>query len=180
MRTTYKVKDNEHPYFITSTIINWIPVFTNKHNLDTLIEAFIYSQKNKQLKIFDYVIMPEHFHLICMCDNLVNTIQSIKSYTAKRIIETYENENNRMILEQFIHSKKEHKAASKYQVWQKGFKPKAITTERMFVQKSNYIHYNPVKRGLAADVEEYELSSARDYYLRKPGRILIDDLDYGL
>ena len=55
---------------------------------------------------------------------------------------------------------------------------KAITTERMFIQKSNYIHYNPVKRGLAAVVEDYELSSARDYYLRNPGRILIDELEY--
>ena len=122
--------------------------------------------------------MPEHFHLICISDKLITTIQSIKSYTAKRIIETYENEGCRMILEQFIQSKKKHKNTSKYQVWQEGFKPKALTTESMVVQKSNYIHFNPVKRGLVDEMEEYEFSSARDYYLRKPGRILIDDLEY--
>jgi REP element-mobilizing transposase RayT len=122
--------------------------------------------------------MPEHFHLICISDKLITTIQSIKSYTAKRIIETYEKEGCRMILEQFIQSKKEHKNTSKYQVWQEGFKPKALTTESMVVQKSKYIHFNPVKRGLVDEIEEYEYSSARDYYLRKPGRILIDDLEY--
>lgn len=180
MRTRYKINEKEYPYFITSTIVNWIPVFNNKQNLDVLIEAFNYSQKNKQFKILDYVIMPEHFHMICVCDKLVTTIQSIKSYTAKRIIQTYETENNQKILEQFIKCKKEHKTDSKYQVWQEGFKPKAITTESMFEQKSNYIHYNPVKLGLVNEIEEYELSSARDYYLRKPGRILLDDLDYEL
>jgi REP element-mobilizing transposase RayT len=178
MRTRYKIYDSTIQYFITSTIVNWIPVFNNKQNLDALIEAIIYSQKNKEFKIINYVIMPEHFHLICMCDKLVTTIQSIKSYTAKRIIETYEKENNVMILEQFIQSKKEHKTESKYQVWQEGFKPKALITESMLVQKSNYIHFNPVKRGLVNEIEDYEYSSARDYYLRKPGRILIDDLDY--
>jgi|WetSurSiteA1Bulk_404760.scaffolds.fasta_scaffold39155_1 putative transposase len=180
MRTTYKVKDNEHTYFITSTIVNWIPVFKNKQNLDALIESMVYSQKYKQLKIFGYVIMPEHFHMICACDKLVSTIQSIKSFTAKRIIETFDNENDWKLLNQFIESKKEYKNKSKYQVWQEGYKPKAILTDRMFGQKINYIHYNPVKRGLAEKIEEYDLSSAGDYYLRKPGRILIDGLNYSL
>jgi hypothetical protein len=48
----------------------------------------------------------------------------------------------------------------------------------MFRQKSDYIHFNPVKKGLVNEIEEYELSSARDYYSRKKGRITIDDLDY--
>lgn len=122
--------------------------------------------------------MPEHFHIICSCDKLVTAIQSIKSYTAKRIIETYKKENNNIILEQFIQSKKEHKTESKYQVWQEGFKPKEILSDDMFEQKSNYIHYNPVKRGLVKSKLDYELSSARDYFLREKGRIIIDGLDY--
>jgi len=116
--------------------------------------------------------------MICVCDILVNTLRSIKSYTAKRIIDTYEKENNRLILKQFIQNKKEYKTTSKYQVWQEGFKPKAIITDRMYGQKINYLHYNPVKRGLVNTIEEYEFSSARDYYLRKRGRILIDCLEY--
>jgi len=178
MRTTYKVKDNEHCYFITSTIIGWIPAFNISQNTDALIEALVYSQKNKDLKIYNYVIMPEHFHLICFCDKLVKVIQSIKSFTAKRIIQTYQDLQRNDILEQFQVNKKDYKYYSKYQVWQEGFMPKAIISDDMFRQKSDYIHFNPVKRGLANDVEKYELSSARDYYLRIKGRIVIDDLDY--
>ena len=178
MRTRYKTHDSTSQYFITSTIVKWIPVFNNKHNLDALIEAITYSQQNKGFNVFDYVIIPEHFHLICSSEKLVSTIQSIKSYTAKRIIDTYKSENNVMILEQFIQCKKEYKTESKYQVWHEGFKPKEILSEDMFKQKSDYIHFNPVKRGIVESKLDYESSSARDYFLRMKGRIIIDGLDY--
>jgi putative transposase len=178
MRSTYKVRDLEQSYFVTSTIVNWIPVFNIQQNIEILIEALIYSQKNKEFKIYDYVIMPEHFHLICQSDKLVQTIQSIKSFTAKRIIKTYKDLKRNDILEQFQINKKKYKLDSNYQIWLEGFKPKEIISQDMFIQKSNYIHFNPVKRGLVKEIEEYEYSSARDYYLKKKGRIIIDDLDY--
>jgi putative transposase len=178
MRSTYKVREPELSYFVTSTIVNWIPVFNILQNIDILIEAFIYSQKNKGFKIYNYVIMPEHFHLICQSDKLVQIMQSIKSYTAKRIVNTYKELNENEVLEQFQMNKKNYKVDSKYQIWQEGFKPKAIISREMRIQKSDYIHFNPVKRGLVNEIEEYEYSSAKDYYLKKKGRLIIDDLDY--
>ncbi len=80
MRSTYKVREPEFSYFVTSTIVDRIPVFNIKQNIDILIEELIYSQKNKEFKIYNYVIMPEHFHLICHSDKLVQITQSIKSY----------------------------------------------------------------------------------------------------
>ena len=178
MRSTYKVRESELSYFVTSTIVNWIPVFNIQQNVDILIEALIYSQKNKGLKIYNYVIMPEHFHLICQSDKLVQIVQSVKSYTAKRIINTYKELNENEMLEQFQANKKSYKMQSRYQIWQEGFKPKGIISLDMRRQKSDYIHFNPVRRGLVNEVEEYEYSSARDYYLKERGRIVIDDLDY--
>jgi putative transposase len=122
--------------------------------------------------------MPEHFHLICQSESIITIIQSIKSYTAKKIIEFYEGSNNQRILNQFFMNKKRYKDTSKYQVWQEGFKPKAILSDNMFWQKINYIHNNPVKRGLANEIDEYEYSSAKDYFSGKPGKIIIDEFDY--
>ncbi len=56
MRSTYKVRESELSYFVTSTIVNWIPVFNIQQNVDILIEALIYSQKNKGLKIYKYML----------------------------------------------------------------------------------------------------------------------------
>ncbi len=174
MRTTYKVIDNKNIFFITSTIVNWIPVFKIKDNIDSLINAFTYSQRNKKLKIYSYVIMPEHFHMVCESDNMVKVFQSIKSYSAKRIIETYKDLEDIQTIEQFQVSKKEYKATSKYQIWQEGFHPKAILSEEMFSQKVNYIHFNPVKRGLVKEMTDYKYSSAGDFFLKVKGVIDLD------
>ena len=33
-----------------------------------------------------------------------------------------------------------------YQIWEEGFHPKLIQSEKMMMEKINYIHQNPVKR----------------------------------
>jgi hypothetical protein len=40
-----------------------------------------------------------------------------------------------------------------------------ITSERMLKIKINYIHFNPVKAGLVEKAEDWEFSSAGNYYL---------------
>ena len=57
MRSQYKIYDNEGVYFITSTVIEWIPIFTCKQYFDILINSFKYCQENFGLKIYAYVIL---------------------------------------------------------------------------------------------------------------------------
>ncbi len=56
-----------------------------------------------------------------------------------------------------------HKTKSEYQVWQEGSKPKQITTSKMMLQKLEYIHNNPVKRGYVEIPHHWLYSSARNY-----------------
>ena len=64
MRTRYKVIDDEGYYFVTSSIVEMIPVFTNEKYFQILIDSFKFCQKEKGLKIFFYVLLDNHFHLI--------------------------------------------------------------------------------------------------------------------
>ncbi|MGH8014685.1 MAG: hypothetical protein ACREBV_00655, partial [Candidatus Zixiibacteriota bacterium] len=48
-------------------------------------------------------------------------------------------------------------------IWQERFDDLAIFGEEQFLVKLNYIHNNPVKKGLANAPEEYEFSSAKDW-----------------
>ena len=45
-------------------------------------------------------------------------------------------------------------------MWQEGFHPVAITDDEMMVQKLEYLHNNPMKRGLVAALEHWRYSSA--------------------
>ncbi len=172
MRSSYKIVDNQYPYFITSTIVQWIPIFTNSDYCDIVINALKFYQHNKGLKIFSFVLMDNHFHLIAINENLSRIISDLKKFTAKEIIKNLKEDNKEWILHQFEFQKKSHKKESTFQVWQEGFHPIQILSEEIFNQKVDYIHYNPVRRGLIENPEDWKYSSA-GFYL-KNRRCMID------
>ena|SRR5690606_23815332 len=164
MRNRYKIFDDSHTYFITSTIVDCIPVFTSEKYFKILTDTIKFYQKENDLKVYAYVIMPNHFHLVMSSAEVSKTIASIKKYSAKRIIDELKADNNIELLDKFKELRKDYKTTSKHQVWQEGFHPQLINSEEMFEQKINYIHYNPVKKGLVTEIEDWKYSSAIDYY----------------
>jgi hypothetical protein len=56
-----------------------------------------------------------------------------------------------------------HKVESEYQLWQEGSHPQAILSNEMILQKLEYLHNNPVKRGLVASPEHWLYSSAHEW-----------------
>ncbi|MBS1514966.1 MAG: transposase [Bacteroidetes bacterium] len=174
MRSSYKILDNQYPYFITSTILEWIPIFTNSKYCDILTSALKFYQTNKNLKIFSFVTMDNHFHLIAVNENLSRIMSNFKKYTAKQIINNIKKDSKDWLLHQFEFYKKAHKTESEYQVWQEGFHPIQISSQEMFNQKAEYIHYNPVRRGLVENPEDWKYSSASHYLKDKQCVIDID------
>jgi len=57
-----------------------------------------------------------------------------------------------------------NKRDRKYQVWMRRSLSIPLWSEKVFIQKLDYIHYNPVKAGLCRYPEEYHYSSAGYYY----------------
>ena len=43
MRSRYQIINNSGVYFITSTIIEWIPVFTKREYFDIIVQSLSYS-----------------------------------------------------------------------------------------------------------------------------------------
>ncbi len=176
MRTRYKIYDNVSLYFITSTIVEWLPVFTNEKYFNILVNAIKHNQKDRQLKVYAYVILDNHFHMLASGEDLSKILSSIKSFTAMRIIEELCKDKKDWLLHQFKFSKLLHKKESTYQVWQEGFHPQKIMTDYMLKQKFDYIHMNPVKRGLVSEPYYWRYSSASFYYKNEKGELEIDQL----
>jgi len=174
MKSRYKIIDEEQLYFITSTVQKWIPVFTSEKYFEILMESFRYTQREKDLKIYSYVILDNHFHSIVSGNKLRQTIASIKSFTAKTIIDQLKTDNKDWLLNQLQFYKLKHKTQSDYQLWQEGFHPQVIYSEDVFRQKAEYIHYNPVKRGLVTEPEYWRYSSAALYTHGVKGELEIE------
>ncbi len=173
MRSRYKIVENNSIYFMTSTIIEWIPVFTKKKYFDIIVQSLSYCRQKKSLKLFAYVVLDNHIHFIASADNLSQIVRDFKSYTAREIIKTAMSDNRKWVLNQFKYFKKKYKKDSEYQVWQEGFHPQIITSEEVLKQKVEYIHNNPVKNGVVEEAEHWIYSSAKNY-LCKEGCIEID------
>ena len=59
--------------------------------------------------------------------------------------------------------KARHKGDRPFQLWQEGSHPQHVHSDEMMVQKLDYMHDNPVKRGYVDDPTHWRYSSARNY-----------------
>jgi REP element-mobilizing transposase RayT len=170
MSTKYKIQDNERAYFITTTIVGWIDVFTREVQKERLVESLKYCQDKKGLVIYAWCLMSNHLHMICHSANeeilLSDIIRDFKTFTSKQIIKTIleEPESRKdWIIRYFEESCEGLKRNQKYKVWQTGFHAEEIRTQKFLEQKLDYIHNNPVKARTVEFPEHYLYSSARNY-----------------
>ncbi len=166
MRSRFRFVDLENQlYFMTFTVVAKIPVFTNSKYMDVIINNFKFYRENENLKIFYYVIMDNHIHLVASHEkNISRIIQNFKKFTAKEILILLKTDSREWILYLLKYYKKKYKIESKYQFWQEGSHPEMIINLNMLNQKADYIHKNPVKRGLVAEEQDWLYSSARNLY----------------
>jgi REP element-mobilizing transposase RayT len=162
-RTRYRIYETEYPYFLTCTIVGWLPVFTRPEAANIVFESWRYLQEHEGFKLFGYVILENHLHLLASAPELASAMKSFKMYTARNIVDLLEQHSADVLLRQLRAHKLRHKTKSEYQVWQEGSKPKQITGEAMMLQKLEYMHNNPVKRGYVADPLHWRYSSAQNY-----------------
>ncbi|MCA9112781.1 MAG: transposase [Planctomycetaceae bacterium] len=162
-RTRYKVCENASPHFMTCTIVGWLPIFTRQEFVNEVFESWRFLQRERDFKLFAYVILENHLHLIASAPELADAMKSFKSYTARRIIDRLKELSATTLLDQLRAHKLRHKINSEFQVWQEGIHAQQIESEDVMWQKIEYIHNNPVKRGYIEDPVHWRYSSARNY-----------------
>ena len=104
-----------------------------------------------------YVIMPNHVHFL---------IGSAKGGTG---------------ISEFFHSFKalvRIRNSGKKRIWEDGFDDLEIKQMEQFYIKLNYIHNNPVKRGLVAEPGEWKYSSFKFWTNDKPDSNLVKDFEW--
>ncbi len=162
-RTRYKIYNDQQPHFLTMTVVEWIPLFANPEVAATVIESLRFLQKERRMILYAYVVMEHHIHLIASSPELGKRAKEYKSYTARVIIDYLEERKSVSLLGKLHRAKLNHKMKCKYQLWQEGSHPEEICSEKMLIQKIEYIHNNPVRRGYVDEPQHWRYSSARDY-----------------
>jgi REP element-mobilizing transposase RayT len=173
MALPYRIHNQSATYFVTFTVHQWVDVFTRKDYVEILIESLRYCKKNKGLKIYAWVVMTNHCHLIVRSEGyrLSDVIRDFKKYTAKAIFEAIdqnEQESRKRWLKWLLYKE------GNIWFWEDGCHGIEISDNNLFESKSNYIHLNPVRAGIVEKEEEYLWSSCADFYGFRKGPLEVE------
>ena len=177
VRSSYKhyvnFKTPGRSTFFTSTILDFVAVFANPSNADLMAGSLLEDLRYYGAELWAFVVMGHHIHLLATPreDMTASTLmERIKGNSARRIIP----ELSDHLLEQLSIQR----GLNKRSMWKVSFRSIAMTGSRMFAQKANYIHMNPVRAGLCARPEDYRWSSCWMYHQERfdwDRGILIDE-----
>jgi len=110
-------------------------------------------RRSFKLRVYAYVIMPEHVHLLLSepgRGTLADALKSLKQGVSRRLI------------------------GDAQHFWQKRYYDFNVRNYPQFVEKLKYIHRNPVKKDLCQRPEDWAWSSFRHYATGYEGRVEIE------
>jgi REP element-mobilizing transposase RayT len=163
-KSRYKiVTEGAAPYFMTGTVVNWLPIFGNPAIAQIVLDSLRFLHEHRRLVLHTYVLMENHIHLIASSEQMSKEIGDFKSFTARTCIDWFQAHGKQWVLRQLKFHKAPHKADQEYQLRQEGYHPQVLQNEAMALDKLKYIHNNPVKRGYVDDPAHWRYSSYRNY-----------------
>ncbi len=140
-------------HFVTFSYFHRLPFLETPAPKDTVDAVLEQTRARHQARIYAYVLMLEHIHL------LINEPPSI-------------------LLAQFLKAVKQTTSrklkGDREQFWQDRYFDRNIQGESARSEVIRYIHRNPVKRGLVASPEQYRWSSFDHYATGIRGEVEIE------
>ncbi len=133
-------------YFITASTYQKQNLFQSDRMARLFVEVLSHYRQQDKYLLHEFVLMPDHFHLLIPPTlTLERALQLIKGGFSFRV-------------------RKELGIA--YEIWQPSYYDRRVRDAEEYFAFREYIHRNPVKRGLARTPDEYVYSSAKSGFVR--------------
>ena len=175
----FKIAESGYPYFVTESIVRWLPVFVTRETCDIVIDSLRYCREAKGLRVHAYVIMPSHMHMTLSTDgDLSSVLRDMNRHTSKKLIEHFSHIPNPPFINVFKFCGGENRPPTEHKVWQDGSHPEQVRTEAFFRQKVDYIHANPIRKGLVTDALAWTYSSAPLFYGAEGSPLEVDGIEW--
>jgi putative transposase len=147
--------------FLTFSCYRRLPLFNNDKIKDAFVATLADARHRHGFELIAWVVMPEHVHLLLvprLPEHPVSLVlQSLKHIFARQVIGRW-TELDAPILPQITD---EH---GKRRFWQRGGGyDRNLVSAKQIEDKAEYIHRNPVTRGLVPQPTDWRWSSAGYY-----------------
>jgi putative transposase len=141
-------------HFLTFSCYHRQPFLQSPQAKDITLQLLEDTRKQQGLAIAAYALMPEHVHLLTnepSTRTLATWLQIFKQRTSRAL-----------------------KSPDQKQFWQSRYYDFNVASIEKYIEKVQYIHRNPVTRGLVSKPEDYRWSSFNHYATGEPGPIEIE------
>ena len=132
-----------HTYFLVCCLEHRRPLFENGRLAELLIDLYVEARERGDIKLHGYVVMPDHYHVVvtllggASASNVVRRVHSAFARVARKDLHISD------------------------RVWQRRFWDHGLREDEDWRQVLQYVHANPVRRGLADDPTDYPWSSCQ-------------------
>jgi putative transposase len=148
-----RFQNAESLHFITFSCFHRFPLLDAPGARETVEAVLEATRARHQARVYAYVLMPEHVHLLV-------------------------NEPPRIVLAQFLKAVKQITSrrlrGARAKFWQDRYYDSNVRGEKARSEVIRYIHRNPVERGLVAKPDEWPWSSFRHYATGVTGAVEIE------
>jgi putative transposase len=147
-------------HHLTFSCFQCLPLFSKDRSRDWMLQALQLGRKKRQFDLWAYVIMPEHVHVVLLPLSGVkmsSILTTIKQSVSKRAL-IWLQDNASEYLKHL--EDKQPNGNRCYRFWQRGGGyDRNLRSIWDIHEKIEYIHANPVRRGLTKTPEEWAWSS---------------------
>jgi putative transposase len=162
--------DPGHAHELTFSCYQRRPLLTNDQWRGMLAESIDRAMEGHGYRLAAFVFMPEHVHLITFplpeagkIDDLLKAVKRPFSYRIKQLLM----QSRSRLLQQL--TIRQRPGVTTFRYWQEGpGYDRNLTEPATALAAIDYVHHNPVRRGLVRMAVDWKWSSARYYLLDPP------------
>ena len=144
MSHVHRVRTSDRIFFITVNLRRKLARLAGEE-FALLTNALVESRRKLHFQLLGYVLMPDHWHALIWPAyplTISRVVQDVKWISATGI---------------------NHSHHSSGTAWQHQFWDRFVRHEREFNQRLDYMHWNPVRKGLAKKPEDWRWSSYNNF-----------------
>jgi putative transposase len=174
----FDIIEDGHAYFVTSTVHDWLPVFIATQPVEILIESLVFCRETKHLRIAGNMVMPTHVHVVVYDEDLLagrlrETMTAWRKFTGSKLAAYVDSD----MPSWFGYALRGHATTDRERrFWKHGLHAEAISSREWLIQKLEYMHNNPVRKGFVRRPEDWVHSSANFYATGEIGPVPIDPI----
>ena len=151
-------------HFITFSCVRRLPLLGSADARNCFVRILDEVRLRYAFRLIGYVVMPEHVHLLIgepRIGDPSKAMQVLKQRVSIALLLNHRDGGSRT---------RDH-------FWQRRFYDFNAYSGRKISEKLNYMHMNPVKRNLVANLKDWPWSSWSYYVTGEPGLISVDQWD---